>query len=1239
MLIAPGLIPALSVIKENEGIDKVIDFNRNGNDLIEIINDDILGVEQPYDTIYIPKEEVYLAGEQNDAGYNIDVGNNLQRSQPIYPGEPANDLIPGRRRAGSLAPGENDDADFFYFSAAEGQTISGSVSSSESYSYEFYDAAGSNVGTSLTASVTGTYFFSIYANQGAGDADYTFSVNVGGQNDARSGGDAGNSIGSALAISPGSYSGYMSSTDTEDWYSFSANSGQGIFVAVDLAGTGKTQEKSDYDIHLYNPSGVLVHEALYYGGDELEYPADTSGTWSIQIDMFPGWDEELWPDDYFLYGSGAYEFELEVGGTAEAPIEPAPQPDITPIAQTFIINDDPNSNKDEYAYIAAIPAANYLENNKRYVSPIVYQGCDFIPAWTTTVDQTTQYLIDDWNTYLARHDMTASEYNVPNDNPIAAAAGIATSKWSSASKVVLTVDGSSFEDEINQVVSKKTTMRSTPDIITVKPEDLKDFGGTTSYPMLLGNQMGAIHLIGKGEDFSGDTGIITPRYEGVMEDWWPYPYDENGEDYDTFYPITEPGLWVPYVTSASGLDELEIVQIPGDRYTINIGDYDASIEVTIKTNEPSNLIVYLIDPNGNVRRPMIPHYNGGEINPLHYWNGGHWEHDQPEFRIMKIDAHDDFSVAVHNCMKGKWTAIVVPYLNVDNEAVGFNGEYEITANVRKYNPDRINAGLSAANAAVIASMNHAPLLFVEKNSVPTETSNAITQLGANNIIFVNINGVSDASPSGNVDEIKTMQAVIDEIKANSKSENYITITSYGTGEGYFAPSAMIAAYHVSPVLNFGEAKYAYNVLDMITAWREYAGDYYHGCRSVGHLPQLQEPLGMGLTENPSWLQLLLYYFLNDADGDGSPDKELPPIGLDLKLVWFTAVHDGIEDMIKGYGLDRDGREAYMFVGPRDTDIRDPIRRAMVGNLSCAGHIPVETPAFSTAMICRNILYPAIIHANPGKDVSTSQMMNYPDGYSWRANDGNEYPNYATRGIKESFSSHGRFYEGHCIWDNLLERYNTGALISYYSGHGTGGSGISAQYKNIAESFPLAEPRYEKHFDFDWWDSWRGYSSYDNSQTKTARWGGASSYNAQEPNLYDIIHFKYTDELFENLHSEFEFWSSCTTGEHWGPMVYLAHGSAIWYGAAGSTYGVQDDLHNDWIFHDMLVEGKTLGESDSEYIWLFNRDFTTGDPTTLYGRSTHFQPTSGGLTNVKVLYGDPLITIYNPKWIEPVPIAS
>jgi hypothetical protein len=1232
LLTAPGLIPALSVINQskitnNELIDEK-DFNH-----IDIEDHEHLGVAQPFDTIYIPEEDVYLEGEQNDGGYNIDTPDDIRRRPlPIYPGEPASDVIPGRVFAGSLAPSDGDNNDFFFFTAAEGQTISASVSSSESYGYEIYDPVGNPFGTSLTVTETGGHFINIFANTGAADGEYTFEVGVSGQNDGGSGGDAGDNIGSALTINPGSYSGYLSSTDHEDWYQFSANSGEGIFITLEPV------SKSDFDVHLYNPLGILVHEGQYYGNDEIEYPADASGTWSMQIDIFPGWDESQWPDDYYLYGSGAYLLELDVGGTAEAPIVPLEQPDINPIAQTFIINDDQNSNKDEYAYIAAIPAANYIEGGKRYVSPIVFEGCDFVPAWSTTVDETTQYLLDDWNTYLERHDIVASEYQLPNDNPVIAAAGIATSKWSSASTVVLTTDGSSFEDEIEQVISSSKTMSSTPEIISVGPDELSDFGGSPAYQMFLNSKYGAIHLIGKGDDFSGDTGLTTPRYESLMDDWWPYPYDENGEDYDTYFPVTEPGFWAPYVTSVSGLDSLDIVKVPGDRYSINVGNYDASIEVSITTPDPSNLIVYLIDPNGNVRRPMIPHYNGGEIKPLHYWNGGHWEHDQPEFRIWKLPAHTEFSVEVHNVMEGTWTAIVVPYLNENSEDVGYNGQYEITANIRKYNPDRINAGLSAANAAVIASMKHAPILFVTKDSVPSETSNAITQLGAAEIIFININDVSSANPSGSVTEHNTMQKVVDAIKADADSENYITITSFGTGEGYFAPAAMMAAYHVSPVLDFGEAKEAYNYLDMITAWREYGGDYYHGCRSVGHLPQLQDPLGMGLTEDPSWIRLILYYLLNDADGDGSPDRELPPIGLDLKLVWFSTVHNGVYNLINGYGLDNDGQEAYCFVGPRDTDIRDPICRAMVGNESYAGHIPAETTAFSTDVICRSILYPAIIHANPGKTVTTSQLMNYPDGYQWRANDGNQYPNYATRDIKESYSSHGRFFEGHCIWDNLLERYNEGALISYYSGHGTGGSGISAQFKNIAENFPLAEPRYEKHFDFDWWDSWRGYSGYDGKQTKTCRWGGESSYNAQEPNLYDIIHFKHADELFENLHSEIEFWSSCTTGEHWGPMVYLSHGSALWFGAAGSTYGVQSDLHNSWMFHDMLVEGKGIGESFSAYQWLFNRDFTTLDPATIYGRSTHFQPTSGGLTNVEVLFGDPEFQAYSPLWTEPVPIS-
>ena len=241
------------------------------------------------------------------------------------------------------------------------------------------------------------------------------------------------------------------------------------------------------------------------------------------------------------------------------------------------------------------------------------------------------------------------------------------------------------------MIDKDATLSSAPDITIVQPEDLKDIGGSPAYTMFMGRKWGAVHIIGKGSDFAGDTGIITPRYEDVMEDWWPYPQDADGEDKDTFYPVTLSGLWFPYVTDISGLDELQIIKYAGDKYKIPVDNTDCSLEVTVTTDDPSNLMVYLIDPNGNVRRPMVPHYNGGEINPIHQWNGGHWENDQDEFRTLIIEPHTDFSVEVHNAMKGKWTAIVVPFLDKETGDASFNGGYHITAKIRTYNPNRIDA--------------------------------------------------------------------------------------------------------------------------------------------------------------------------------------------------------------------------------------------------------------------------------------------------------------------------------------------------------------------------------------------------------------------------------------------------------------------------------------------------------------------------------------------------------------------
>ena len=273
---------------------------------------------------------------ENDMGYNVDAGDRINAAAEMYVGERVDDA-PGRTREGTLDPDGRDTEDWYRFYAVEGQTIQASIDSSEDFDIVIADTTGTPVGTSYGVDETGIYFIKVFSNEGAGAGSYTIDVSLNGQNDAGTGSDAGDDMGSATSISEGDYIGYMSINDVEDWYSFSVNSGQGIYFNM------VPMEKSDYDLHLYDPDGILVLSEQYHGEDTIEYPADKSGTWKVKIDMFPGWDESEWPENYFLYGSGPYDFTLELGGSYERPADPLAQPEITPIAQTFIINDDPSS--------------------------------------------------------------------------------------------------------------------------------------------------------------------------------------------------------------------------------------------------------------------------------------------------------------------------------------------------------------------------------------------------------------------------------------------------------------------------------------------------------------------------------------------------------------------------------------------------------------------------------------------------------------------------------------------------------------------------------------------------------------------------------------------------------------------------------------------------------------------------------------------------------------------------------
>jgi len=1162
--------------------------------------------------------------DNDDAGYKKDAGIDLPRALALYPGELI-DETPGRGRAGKLSS-SSDVTDWYFFSVCQGQQIVFTMTPPSGFNIDLslwtsaplMVASSNNSGSTqetitYTATYTGRWYVWLKYVSGTGTGQYTFSVVLNGQNDANTGTDAPNTRTAAMLITPGTYFGFVDMNDPYDWYKFQVTVGQGIHLTLKMKDIAYL---TDFDLQLYNPSGKLIYEGNQYYDDDFNYPADVAGQWSARVDIFPGWVDVPTPTEwsYYSYGSGAYNLTLAIESSAPAPPGPIPQPQITPIAKTFKITNDPDSTKDDFGYLAAIPACNYLDGGKRYLAPIIYTG-DSTPTayWDDstsfgTVDDTTQYLVNDWNDYLDTHGKTPVQYTVPAD-PIQAAAEIATQGWTSAQTAVVAVDGSGFEDTVKNVLKKTATLKRETAIEDVPGDSakMKNIGGASGYPLFLGPKWCALNVSMFGTGGATPTiGAILPLYMTMQWDWWPSPEDAEGPKIDMYYPVNKMGIWVAGSDIISPSWNMKITKYAGDRYRFKVTGADSAINAKLTTDSPSDLLVFLIDPQGYLRAPMMPSWNG-PVNPINVWNGLENPAVNP-WRMWHPAPHTEFSAEVLHPEKGTWTAIVVP-----RDATGANFKYNLNVDVRTVNVDRADATISAANAAVIASLNHMPLLYVSKDSVPAATASAFTALGVTKVIFVERGeiGVDVRSSLPTIQkDLKTMQEIVDEIKSYPTSENYITVTSLKTGEGFFAPAAMLAAYHGSPVIRVEDAPDGdpAAVGQRIHAWQRWGGDFYHGARSTNHLPQATAPVEQ---DKLKVYMSLIRYFL------GQP-VDVPPYGLDAKRYWNEEMYTKFHKYVVSLGLDNEGQEGYVIVAPRD-DITLELHSVLMGNNSYAGDIPGDTPAYTNDIVVRNILYPALIFANPGRNITTSQLMNFPDGGSWRTNDGKTTPVYSSRALKNSFSSHLRTYDGHCLWVAHLQRMNEGASVMYYSGHGTGGSGISAQYEQTDHS---------NYPDQIWWDAWRGYM-YDN--WKIPRDNGMIWYNPENDNLYDIVHYKWVDQLMENLRSQAVFYMSCTTWDGDGPMVYLDHGAVIAYGNAGTGLCPEADLQDDLFFRDVMIDGEAIGPAFSKQVWLHYRDFTTSDLTSMYGSS------SMQVTTIQCIYGDPKLIVYSPEWQSPVPI--
>ncbi|MCP8314073.1 MAG: pre-peptidase C-terminal domain-containing protein [archaeon] len=114
------------------------------------------------------------------------------------------------------------------------------------------------------------------------------------QDDAGTGGDAGDDFDTATEIDAGSYEGFVKSFDINDYYKIYVSAGNTIHVTM------TPSVGSNLDLELYDPDEVLVEESTNTGDAEesISYTAEASGDHFISV--------------HYVSGSSTYTLEIDI---------------------------------------------------------------------------------------------------------------------------------------------------------------------------------------------------------------------------------------------------------------------------------------------------------------------------------------------------------------------------------------------------------------------------------------------------------------------------------------------------------------------------------------------------------------------------------------------------------------------------------------------------------------------------------------------------------------------------------------------------------------------------------------------------------------------------------------------------------------------------------------------------------------------------------------------------------------
>jgi hypothetical protein len=849
--------------------------------------------------------------------------------------------------------------------------------------------------------------------------------------------------------------------------------------------------------------------------------------------------------------------------------------DYNPMGQTIIVH--PHSG---YNYLACIPSAVYHANGI-HVSPVLYDN----------LDNTAEYLLRDWKKYLGMYDLAGKTYYVgvspevgeefeeilqsgeiitlPND-PVQVAAEMAKANWEKSELAILAIDGSGFSDSLAPIVSYVDTL--TPKHVT------------TVIPKVTIPQIFAFN--GKLLDVGPEWGIIVINSTELLP-WREagyYLYNPKAEillgDVSAHsYPVTMPGTWTVFgLTPSTMKGKLTATLHAGKRLTIPVTDSNITLTVKLRTEKPTKLQLFLIDPDGNVRGPERPEWAGG--NPPLYVPSDFWG-ELPVLPSCEKEAE------VNNPIEGNWTAIVSTQF--EDEIIPF----ELKATARVYDEERMKAASAATNAAVIASLLHAPLLYLKSDEMPGATLGAIEKLGVKRAILVD-RGIFRGRIDGlEIIPLRTMGQILKYIDKLRK-ENYVVITSLASAEGFFAPASLLAAYHGAPVLCMQDASQnPYDVADRIWNYYTYFSPYYYGSLQFMYpmyLPSISYALLLPMLLNPEFLsslRLLPSMVTNVVEMFVELEMPLPTkaltlltAGLDQDLRWMAELHHKTLSWINA-SLDSEGNEAFAIVSPTD-DIRLVIERILSGSKSICGRFPGVTPEKDASYISRSILYPALIWANPHPLTASTSLLGYAHGARAVLDTKISGEIYQSEEIRDLLSSNYEF-DPHITWNATRDRLNEGVCFHLHSSHGVAGSGCVF---HPHENWGMGD-KGDAWREYEWWTR-NEDGEYGSPENPDANHDGRVMAEDSSMGVHcEYIRDKHIDEELRNLHSALIFHFSCALAAKRIPLMYMDHGAVLCYHSETTSLAAMASWSHVHVLRD-VINGLSVGTAQPKY--LIGRDF-------------------------------------------------